>query len=61
MCDYELVKLVVDKLYEKYGTYAHAAGYLQSTVAGLLSGNDNHVEVRTRLIKMLKELETENV
>jgi ethanolamine utilization microcompartment shell protein EutL len=60
MCDYDLVKNVVDKLYAKYGTYAHATGYLQSTVAGLLSGNDNPADVRRRLNNMLVELESEN-
>jgi hypothetical protein len=52
-----LVKTVVNKLYEKYGTYAHAAGYLESTVVGLLSGIDNAEDVRRRLSNMLKEME----
>ena len=60
MKDDELVKTVVSKLYNKYGTYAHAAGYLESTVAGLLSGIDDTDSVRRRLNNMLSELENVN-
>ena len=61
MNDRELVKEVVNKLYEKYGSYAHAAGYLESTVAGLLEGYDTVNDVRNRLAAALRELENENV
>lgn len=56
MNDRELVKTVVNKLYEKYGTFAHAAGYLESTVAGLLEG-DSPEDVRRQLNRMLNEME----
>jgi len=56
MNDYDLVKTVVNKLHEKYDTYAHAAGYLESTVVGLLQG-ESPDDVRRRLNNMLKEME----
>lgn len=59
MCDYDLVKLVVSKSFEKYGSYAHAAGYLESTLAGLLAGNDSANDVRRRLNAMIEQLENE--
>ncbi len=61
MTDRELVSKVVSKLYDKYGSYAHAAGYLESTVAGLLEGYDTVNDVRQRLAAALRELELENV
>lgn len=56
MNDYDLVKTVVNKLHEKYDTYALAAGYLESTVVGLLQG-ESPDDVRRRLNNMLKEME----
>ena len=36
MNDRELLKTFVDVMFHKYGSYAHATGYLESTVVGLL-------------------------
>lgn len=55
-----LVKAVVNKLYEKYGTYAHATGYLESTLSGLMSGFTTPEDVRRSLGRFLREMEKEN-
>lgn len=56
-----LIKTMVDLSYDKYGSYSHAAGVLQSMTTYLLAGN-NYVEQHNYTIRNIKniivELET---
>jgi hypothetical protein len=55
MNDRELLKTFVDVMFHKYGSYAHATGYLESTVVGLLEGNDSIDDVRRRIAQAIEK------
>lgn len=50
-----LIKTMVDLSYDKYGSYSHAAGVLQSMTAYLLAGN-NYVEQHNYTIRNIKNI-----
>ena len=55
MNDRELLKTFVDVMFHKYGSYAHATGYLESTVVGLLEGYDSIDDVRRRIAQAIEK------
>lgn len=55
MNDRDLLKTFVDVMFHKYGSYAHAAGYLESTVVGLLQGNESFDDVRRRIAQVIEK------
>lgn len=48
--NYDVVKEFVDVSYDYYGNYSHAAGFLQSVVAGFMDGFNTKESVE-RLLK----------
>lgn len=52
MTNYELVVKFVDASYEKYGSYSHAAGVMQSALANILDGYSNAEDIRKLLVTL---------
>lgn len=55
----DLIRKLVDASYEKYGSYAHAAGLLQSQMAMLLSYGSTDQAVRD-IKSLIVDLERKN-